>query len=186
MSDTQDTLIERAWNCGQWPAWLHVVVDAVSKVADEQDMSTEQAIAYGILTALADRDAKIAELERERDEAREGDEVATSEMQHWRGLCEKADGEIGMLRADFNDCNSERARWRKRAEVAEAQVAELTQKLERAMVALEPFANAIRVDETKQPGDRHYLTFGTRTSTDDLLRAHNTYHALNSGASQNE
>jgi len=141
MSDTQDTRVERL--DPEMPAQemrLHM-----GDMLAQEMRTARAAIRWAnsqAATALADRDAKIAEMERERDEAREGDAVATSEMQHWRGLCEKADGEIGMLRADFNDCNSERIRWRERTEAAEAQVAELTQKLERATAVIDKLLDA--------------------------------------------
>jgi len=46
-------LQSRAWNCDEWPDWLHVLVNRTNEVADRHDMSSEQAHAYAILAALA-------------------------------------------------------------------------------------------------------------------------------------
>lgn len=42
----------KAWNCDEWPEWLHAVVDKTCEVADRLDMSSEQAHAYAALAAL--------------------------------------------------------------------------------------------------------------------------------------
>lgn len=43
----------QAWECDKWPVWLHGVVDRANEAADRLDMSSEQAMAYAVLTALA-------------------------------------------------------------------------------------------------------------------------------------
>lgn len=48
-----DEIEEQAWNCYAWPQWLHDIVWKTNEVADHLDMSTEQAIAYGVLSALS-------------------------------------------------------------------------------------------------------------------------------------
>jgi hypothetical protein len=46
-------LIDRAMNCDAWPRWLSDIVDLTNQAADAADMSTEQAVAHGILAALS-------------------------------------------------------------------------------------------------------------------------------------
>jgi hypothetical protein len=48
----------QAWECDKWPAWLHAIVDRTNEVADRLDMSSEQAHAYAILSALTDPPAQ--------------------------------------------------------------------------------------------------------------------------------
>ena len=42
-----------AWNCDEWPEWLHDIVAKTDDVADRLDMSSQQAMAYAILSARA-------------------------------------------------------------------------------------------------------------------------------------
>jgi hypothetical protein len=42
----------QAWNCNQWPSWLHGLIAKTNEVADRLDMSSEQASAYAVLSAL--------------------------------------------------------------------------------------------------------------------------------------
>lgn len=44
---------EQAWNCDEWPKWLHKVVEQTNEIADKLDMSSEQAHAYAALLALS-------------------------------------------------------------------------------------------------------------------------------------
>jgi len=176
MTATQDTLIERAWNCDQWPAWLDVVVDATNKVADEHDMSSEQAIAYGILTALADRDAKIAELERERDR---------------RNFVQTMTGPTAQDKAQVWQSQAED--FAAKLDTSEAQVAELLrersetqQKLERATEALEPFARLAAHYADDTPDDHPAESIVPNVG--DLRRARaflNSNSPDGKGASQN-
>lgn len=51
---TQDKMREAlAWNCSEWPQWLHAIVDKTNEVADRLDMSSEQSIAFAVLEALS-------------------------------------------------------------------------------------------------------------------------------------
>lgn len=43
----------QAWNCDQWPDWLHDIVAKTNEVADRLDMSAEQAHAYAALSCLS-------------------------------------------------------------------------------------------------------------------------------------
>lgn len=53
--------VERlAWNCDQWPEWLHNLVDETNEVADRLDMSSEQAFAYAALAATRSASATSA------------------------------------------------------------------------------------------------------------------------------
>lgn len=45
-------LIDQAMACDAWPSWLSDIVDLTNQASDAADMSTEQAVAYGILQAL--------------------------------------------------------------------------------------------------------------------------------------
>lgn len=45
-------LIDQAMDCAAWPSWLGDVVELTNQASDAADMSTEQAVAYGILQAL--------------------------------------------------------------------------------------------------------------------------------------
>jgi hypothetical protein len=52
-TDTMKTVREaKAWECEDWPDWLHSVVEETNTVADEMDMSAEQAHAYAALAAI--------------------------------------------------------------------------------------------------------------------------------------
>lgn len=42
-----------AWNCDEWPDWLHEIVEKTNEVSDRLDMSAEQAHAYSALSATA-------------------------------------------------------------------------------------------------------------------------------------
>lgn len=60
-AQTEARAIEtQAWNCDEWPEWLHKIVDETNEVADRLDMSAEQAHAYAVLVALAAKDAELA------------------------------------------------------------------------------------------------------------------------------
>lgn len=48
-------LESQAWNCDEWPRWLHDLVVRTNDVADRLDMSSEQAMAYAVLAALIER-----------------------------------------------------------------------------------------------------------------------------------
>lgn len=76
-----------AWNCDEWPEWLHKIVDQTNEVADRLDMSSEQAHAFAVLTALASLSAKVEELTRERDKKdalwRETAEQAQENFDNW-------------------------------------------------------------------------------------------------------
>lgn len=51
-AQTEARAIEaQAWNCDEWPEWLHKIVDETNEVADRLDMSAEQAHAYAALKA---------------------------------------------------------------------------------------------------------------------------------------
>lgn len=143
MSDTQDTLIERL-NRGA----LAYMSDSGPVYAGPTALEREAA------TALADRDAKIAELERERD-------YAVSEMKEARQY----------MRIETHH-----------AEAAEAQVAELTQKLERATALVAKFVRCNDegpglIDCIDNDGERYTSQF----LSDTVREA----RALNSGASPN-
>jgi len=47
-----EVLETQAWDCDQWPDWLHKVVNRTCEVADRLDMSSEQAHAYAALAAI--------------------------------------------------------------------------------------------------------------------------------------
>lgn len=48
-----DDVLSSAMACDQWPDWLSQIVDQTNEAADTSDMSTEQAVAFGILSALS-------------------------------------------------------------------------------------------------------------------------------------
>lgn len=52
MTAIQKAREAKAWNCAEWPEWLHKIVDKTNEVADRLDMSSEQAMAYAALAAL--------------------------------------------------------------------------------------------------------------------------------------
>lgn len=68
-----DALERAAWNCNEWPQWLHDIVDRTNDVADRQDMSTEQAIAYGVLSAIGALQERVEGAEKALKEARKPD-----------------------------------------------------------------------------------------------------------------
>jgi hypothetical protein len=45
-------IIDQAMDCDAWPKWLSDLVELTNQASDAADMSTEQAVAYGILQAL--------------------------------------------------------------------------------------------------------------------------------------
>ena len=51
--------LEAAIRADQWPANLHAIVDAVNAASDDNDLSTEQCVALGII--LASRSSAIVE-----------------------------------------------------------------------------------------------------------------------------
>lgn len=85
MSDAQTEAREiemLAWNCDEWPEWLHKMVDETNEVADRLDMSAEQAHAYAVLAALAAKDAELAAVHQryvDANEARIDAEAALAE-----------------------------------------------------------------------------------------------------------
>lgn len=53
--ETQATL------CSEWPIWLHEQVDAAMEISDRKDWSTEQVVAYGILSSMRPAPIEITE-----------------------------------------------------------------------------------------------------------------------------
>lgn len=59
MADHAELIARQAWNCDEWPEWLHKVVAETNDVADRLDMSAEQAHAYAALSALRAQPAAV-------------------------------------------------------------------------------------------------------------------------------
>jgi hypothetical protein len=52
---TDEELETKAWNCDMWPDWLIERIEAAMEVSDRFDMSTEQVLAYAILSVTEER-----------------------------------------------------------------------------------------------------------------------------------
>lgn len=160
MSDTQDTLIERL---RQYEGRQFETTVCCNGLRDEA------------ATALADRDAKIAELQGLFKIQ------SNAHAEHIKALLSQHEYELGIYAGAGKE---ERAR----AEAAEAQVAELTQKLERAMEALQLAVNMVMSHE---PGDSRAVSSeavalaAVTCGCDDDACWQVIDRALNSGASQN-
>ena len=63
---------------------------------------------------------KLRELEAERDSLKEGNRAAAKGLVDLTRRCVATEEARDRLQADFNDCNAERERWKKRAQEAEA------------------------------------------------------------------
>lgn len=49
--DKPEDIEAKAWNCSEYPEWLSSMVEEANEVADRLDMSTEQVVAWAILSA---------------------------------------------------------------------------------------------------------------------------------------
>lgn len=131
MTDAQTEAREietQAWCCDEWPEWLHKIVDETCEVADRLDMSAEQAHAYAVLTALAAKDAELAEAKTQLDCAliREGNEKHRAKIAHQNMNAEinaRERAEAGERAAHDAANTAIRQRDEARAQLAEARKA---------------------------------------------------------------
>lgn len=58
------TIVAKAMACSEWPKWLFDLIDLTNRAADEADMSTEQAVAFAVLSYLSalPGEAEVVEL----------------------------------------------------------------------------------------------------------------------------
>lgn len=104
------------------------------------DHDDEVATVYETTRELASLRGRVEELTRLREEdllAFEATQMKRDEQNlKLQAKVEELTLELGLLQADFNDCNSERARWKSRAETAEANIEELEEENRRMYHAL--------------------------------------------------
>lgn len=82
---------------------------------------------------LSPEEARIVALMAENAALSQQLAEARAELGETRLVLETQENQFGLLQADFNDCNTERARWQGRTAAAEALVAEIREALELAL-----------------------------------------------------